>query len=437
MSKNTPFKIAIAGLGTVGTGTIRILQEQRALIAARSGRDIELVAVSARDKKKKRPVNLAGVKWVDSPAQLAALSGVDAVVELMGGSEGAARQLVEAALKAGKHVITANKALIAHHGMQLAALAEKNNVTLAYEASVAGGIPIIRSLRAGLAANGFEHLVGILNGTCNFILTRMWDGHLDFERALEEAQHKGYAEADPTFDVEGIDTAHKLSILTTLAYGTAITTQGVYVEGIRSITIRDMEYADELGYVIKLLGIASRTKKGVLMRVHPALVPKLSTIGRVSGAYNGIIAHGHAVGRITLEGMGAGEGATASSVVGDIMDIAQGAHYKPFTVPVRMLKKEAPASMQELSTSYYLRLGVMDKPGVLADITDIFRAEKISLRSFIQHDSSETNAKKTDAVQVIMTTHPTLEKAMQRALKRIASLKTVLETPRMIRIEEV
>ena len=432
--KNT-LNIAIAGLGTVGTGTVKILQNHAQMIAQRSGRDVKIVAVSARDKKKKRDIDLKGITWVDNPVALASLKHVDVIVELMGGSEGAAKQLVEAALKNGKHVVTANKALIAHHGVALAAIAEKNNVVIAFEAAVAGGIPIIKSLREGLAANQFKHLVGILNGTCNFILTTMWNQKKDFEKALEEAQHRGYAEADPTFDVEGTDTAHKLAILTSLAFGTTVDFAAVDVQGIRSITIRDMQFADELGYVIKLLGISTATKKGILQRVHPALVPKLSTIGRVSSAYNGIIVEGDSVGRITFEGMGAGEGATASSVVGDIMDIASGASYKPFTLPVKALKKQPPASMKDLVTPYYLRLGVADKPGVLADITDIFRDEKISMRSFIQRDFDMHH--KSDAVQIIMTTHPTLELSMTRALKRVAALKTVLETPRMIRIEEV
>ncbi len=437
--------IAIAGLGTVGTGTVKILQQQSTLIAQRTGKPVKIVAVSARNKKKKRDIDLKGTLWVDDPVALAKRADVDLVVELMGGSEGAAKALVETALKNGKHVVTANKALIAHHGLALAALAEKNNAVLAYEAAVAGGIPIIKSLREGLASNAFKQIIGILNGTCNFILTTMWNQKKDFEKALEEAQHRGYAEADPTFDVEGTDTAHKLAILSSLAFGRTLDFDAVHVEGIRSITIRDMQYADELGYVIKLLGIARQTKKGILQRVHPALVPKLSTIGRVSSAYNGIIVEGDAVGRITFEGMGAGEGATASSVVADIMNIASGAQYHPFTVPVKSLKSQPPASMKDLQTSYYLRLGVADRPGVLADITHIFRDEQISMRSFIQRDFDsfphpnplpEGEGKKA-AVQIIMTTHPTLERSMLKALSRIAQLKTVLETPRMIRIEEV
>ena len=432
--KNT-LNIAIAGLGTVGSGTVKILQANADLIAQRTGRQVKIVAISARDKKKRRPIDLKNITWVNNPVELAKLPNVDVVVELMGGSEGPAKALVETALKNAKHVVTANKALIAHHGTALAAIAEKNNVVIAFEAAVAGGIPIIKSLREGLAANRFNHIFGILNGTCNFILTTMWDQKKNFEKALEEAQHRGYAEADPTFDVDGTDTAHKLAILTALAFGCTLDFKAVHVEGIGSITIRDMQFADELGYVIKLLGISSRTKKGILQRVHPCLVPKLSTIGRVSSAYNGIIVEGDSVGRITFEGMGAGEGATASSVVGDIMDIASGAAYKPFTVPAKELKKQEPASIKDLRAPYYLRLGVADKPGVLADITSIFSDEKISMRSFIQREFDVHH--KSDAVQIIMTTHPTIELSMTRALKRIAGLKSVLETPRMIRIEEV
>lgn len=426
----TPLRIAIAGLGTVGDGTLSILQDNAAVLEARCGRAIEVVAVSARDKNKKRNSKLDGLHWAQTPAELASLPNVDIVVELIGGSEGAARLLVEAALKAGKHVVTANKALIAHHGIELAKLAEASNAMFAYEAAVAGGIPIIKSLREGLAANRFSHVAGILNGTCNFILTSMWEHKLDFSVALAEAQRIGFAEADPSFDIDGVDTAHKLAIITSLAYGCPPNIGAVHIEGIRPITLRDMEFADELGYVIKLLGISTRTEAGILQRVHPCMLPKLSNMGRVGGGYNGIIVEGHAVGRITFEGAGAGAGPTASSVVGDIVDIARGATYKPFTLPVSELKALPLASIDSLHSSYYVRLVVVDKPGVLAAVTGILRDEGISLQSFLQHSHAPG-----EPVQIVLTTHDTLEFAMKQALASISELETVLEPPHMIRIE--
>jgi homoserine dehydrogenase len=427
---NFPLRIAIAGLGTVGGGTVKLLQKNAALLEARCGHALKIVAVSARDKNKARGLDLQGIDWVVNPEELANRPDIDIIVETIGGSEGAAKTLVEAALSAGKHVVTANKALIAHHGMELAKIAESKGATLAYEAAVAGGIPIIKSLREGLAANHFSHIAGILNGTCNFILSSMAESHKDFAEMLAEAQKLGYAEADPTFDIEGVDTAHKTAIITTLAYGAALNIDAVHVEGISNITLRDIEFADELGYVIKLLGISSLTEKGILQRVHPCMVSKLSTIGKVGGAYNGIIVEGDAVGRITFEGKGAGEGATASSIVGDIVDIARGAPYKPFTLPVASLKSLPVAPMDSLRTSYYVRLAVTDKPGVLAAITGIFRDEGISLRSFLQHSHHPG-----EPVQVVLTTHETIEFAMRKALESVAALDFVMEPPHMIRIE--
>jgi homoserine dehydrogenase len=429
---NAPLRIAIAGLGTVGSGTLKILQENAALLEARCGRSLKVTAVSARDRNKKRPADLSSIVWVDDPLSLVRSPDVDVVVELIGGSEGIAKSLVEQSLAAGKHVVTANKALIAHHGMEIAKIAEASNAMFAYEAAVAGGIPIIKSLREGLAANRFSHIAGILNGTCNYILTAMWESCRDFAEVLGEAQHLGYAEADPSFDIDGIDTAHKLAIITSLAYGCPLDIKGVHVEGIRGITIRDMEFADELGYVIKLLGISALTEHGVLQRVHPCMVPKLSAIGRVDGAYNGIIVEGDAVGRITLEGRGAGEGPTASSVVGDIIDIARGAPYKPFTIPVASMRAMPRASMDSLRTSYYMRLAVVDKPGVLAAVTGIFRDEGISLRSFLQ-----LKPVPGEPVQVVLITHDTLELALRQAVESISALDSVLEPPHMIRIESL
>jgi len=428
-----PLQIAIAGLGTVGAGTVRILQQNSDIIQSRCGREIQLVAVSSRDKGKNRGVELGAIEWKENPLELISLPNIDVIIELIGGAEGIARELVESALKAGKHVVTANKALIAKHGLELAALAEQHNVMLAYEAAVAGGIPIIKSLREGLVANRFHKVVGILNGTCNFILTSMWKEHKDFHTVLKEAQAIGYAEADPSFDIDGIDTAHKTAIITSLAYGTSINSDAVYVEGIRHITPADMEFADKFGYVIKLLGISTQNEQGIMQRVHPCMIPKDSTLGRVSNAYNGIIVEGNAVGRITLEGAGAGAGATASSVVGDIVDIARGVVYKPFTLPVRQLAKVHFSTLDSLESAYYLRLTVEDKAGVLAAITAIFRDVDISVSGFVQQDDdSDVNHK-----QIVITTHETRESSMQNALKLINRLDFVIEPVNMIRIEAI
>ena len=423
--------IAIAGLGTVGQGAVKIIHNNATLLAERCGKDINLIAVSARDKNKNRGINLDNIKWLDNPLDLVDLPEVDVIVELIGGANGVAKTLVESALKAGKSVVTANKALIAHHGIKLAKLAEENNVTLAYEAAVAGGIPIIKTLREGLAANKFSKIAGILNGTCNFILTSMGEDKKAFTQALKTAQEIGYAEADPSFDIDGIDTAHKLAIITSLAYACPLNTDFL-IEGIRGINSLDIEYADQLGFVIKLLGVSTITPKGILQRVHPALVPKLSTIGRVSGAYNGIIVEGDFVGRITLEGAGAGEGATASSIVGDIIDIARGVIYKPFTVPVESIINLPIANIDDLEASYYIRLVVADKSGVLAAITSILGENGISMNSFLQnpHQTGES-------AQVVITTHKTVESAIKKALNSIIALETIIEKPQTIRIEDL
>lgn len=428
----TTLRIGIAGLGTVGGGTLSILTKHAKLLKERTGLDVVITGLSARDKSKNRGVDVSKIRWYDNPVAMATASDIDVVVELIGGSEGVARELVEKSLQAGKSVVTANKALIAHHGVALAALAEKSNVVLAFEAAVAGGIPIIKALRDGLAANRFSRIIGILNGTCNYILTSMWESKRSFEVVLKEAQEKGYAEAEPSFDVDGIDTAHKLAILTSLAYGTAPSINDVYVEGIRRVSLRDMEFAAELGYSIKLLGITSHTEHGIEQRVHPCMVRTDSPLGTVHGVFNAIVTEGDSVGRVLFEGRGAGAGPTASSVVADIMDIARGVAYKPFTLPVASLLKLPFSAMDNLRCSYYLRLSVIDKPGVLSEVTAIFKKEQISLRSFLQHSH-----KPGEPVNLVLTTHDTQESAMLRAIAMIASLETVKETPYMIRIENL
>lgn len=428
----SPLRIGIAGLGTVGGGTLKILRESADMLEARTGRALNVVAISARDKKKNRGLDLGGIRWLDDPLSMAKDPEIDVVVELIGGADGTARALVEQSLTAGKSVVTANKALIAHHGIALAALAEKSGSLLAFEAAVAGGIPIIKALRDGLAANHFKRIAGIMNGTCNYILTTMWESKRQFDDVLKEAQALGYAEAEPSFDIDGIDTAHKLAILTSLAYGCAPAIDNVFIEGIRRISLRDMECAAELGYTIKLLGIATQTEHGIEQRVHPCMVAMDSPLGTVHGVYNAIVAEGDSVGTIFFEGRGAGAGPTASSVVADIMDIARGAVYKPFTLPVTSLKSIPFCGVESLHCSYYLRLSVIDKPGVLAEVTGIFKNENISLRSFLQHSH-----KPGETVQLVLTTHDTHEFAMRKAVDAISKLVTVKEPPYMIRIENI
>lgn len=427
-----PLRLGIAGLGTVGCGALQILQNQKCLLSARCGRDIEVVAVSARDKQKQRPVSLAGMRFCDDPLALAALPDVDVVVELIGGAEGVARTLTEKAFLAGKSVVTANKALIAHHGVALAQLAESKGVVWAFEAAVAGGIPIIKALREGLGANAFSRVVGILNGTCNYILTNMWESKRSFAAVLKEAQDLGYAEAEPSFDVDGIDTAHKIAILTSLAFGCPPALDSLYCEGISRLSLLDMEFAAELGYVIKLLGISAIGAEGIEQRVHPCMVRQESPLGTVSGVYNAILLEGDAVGTVMFEGRGAGAGPTGSAVVADIMDIARGVAYNPFTLPVPALKDIPFSGMDRLRCSYYVRLSVIDRPGVLAEVTGIFRQEQISLRSFLQHSHAPG-----EAVNLVLTTHETSEPAMLRAVQLIGSLASVKEQPFMIRIETV
>jgi homoserine dehydrogenase len=424
-----PLRIAIAGLGTVGGTVVSLVQEQAAMLARLSGREITIVAVSARDKHKNRGVDLQTIRWEENPLALAAAADVDVVIETIGGSGGTAFALVEAALKAGKDVITANKALLAEHGVYLASLAEQNQAMLAFEAAVAGGIPIVKTLREGLAANRYERIIGILNGTSNFILTQMENEGSTFEEALAEATRLGYAEADPSYDIDGIDTAQKLCLLTALAFGCRPDFAAIPIEGVRGISHLDMFFADELGYSIKLLGVASRHPDGRLeQRVYPCMLPADSPIG-VDDVFNAIVVEGHAVGRVMLEGRGAGGGPTASAIVADVLDIARGHRYLPFTLPLDSLPVAQFTPIGELMSAWYLRLAVQDKAGVLADVTRIFAEEDISLQSFLQHSHQPQ-----EAVQLVLTTHLTSEMAMQRARAKIEALAAVTEKTHCIRI---
>ena len=425
-----PLKIAIAGVGTVGAGTVELLARQSELLSARCGRRLEVIAISARDRVKDRGVKLSGFTWFDNPVEMALKAEADVFVELIGGSDGIAKDACIAAMKAGQHVVTANKALIAIHGSELARMAEQQSVALAYEAAVAGGIPVIKALREGLSGNHIESVHGILNGTCNYILTTMRETGRAFVDVLTEAQKLGYAEADPSFDIDGIDAAHKLAILTSVAFGTEVDFESVHVEGIRHVATEDIEYAGEFGYRIKLLGISERTKDGVLQRVHPAMVPKNTPIAGVEGVFNAVVSEGDFVGSTVLEGRGAGAGPTASAVVGDLADIACGRIIPTFGVPVALLAKSSPALFDTHVSAYYVRLMVDDQPGVFAEIATELANHEISIEGVIQRARSET-----EAVPVVMTTHETTEIAIQNVLAALAKLDAVREPPHMIRIE--
>jgi homoserine dehydrogenase len=422
--------VALAGLGTVGSGVLNLLRQNADIVASRAGRPVAVTAVSARDRTRDRGISLSGLRWYDDPVALAADPAVDVVVEVIGGSDGPARAVVEAAMAARKPVVTANKALLAVHGAALAAQAEQLHVPLAFEAAVAGGIPVIKALREGLAGNRISRVVGILNGTCNYILTVMRERGREFAEVLAEAQKLGYAEADPSFDVDGIDAAHKLAILAALAFGRPVDYGAVYAEGIRHVSALDIAFAGELGYRIKLLGIARQTEAGIEARVHPCMISRAAPIARVDGVFNAVVAEGDFVGRVMLEGRGAGAGPTASAIVADLIDIARD-RFTPVWGAANGALSNAPSVPMEAHVGpYYLRLMVVDQPGVIADVTAVLRDLGISLESMLQRGRSPG-----EAVPVVLTTHETSEGAMRAALARIAALDVVLEQPALIRIE--
>ena len=427
-----PLRIGLVGLGTVGAGVIKLLEQSRVTLAARCGRDIEIAAVSARDRTKDRGVDIAGFRWMDDPLDIARAEDVDVVVELIGGSEGPALDLVHESIAHKKHVVTANKALIAHHGPAIAEAAEAKGVTVAYEAAVAGGIPIIKALREGLAANEITRLYGILNGTCNYILTNMETTGRSFGDVLAEAQELGYAEADPAFDVGGTDTAHKLAILACLAFGANVEFEDVFVEGIEHITAEDIAFAKELGYRIKLLGLASREGKGVAARVHPCLVRLDAPIAEVSGVMNGVTVEGQPIGTTVYEGPGAGEGPTASAVMADIADIARGLHQNVYLSPAMDLATDALVPFKSLRGTYYLRLNVIDRPGVIAAIATIMGDAGVSIESLLQRGRQPD-----EPVHVVIQTHEVAESVMEEVISHIDALKMVVEKPCLIRIEAV
>jgi len=425
-------KIGVAGLGTVGKACLELLQANHELMAGRCGRPILVSAVSARDRSRDRGVDLSTVRWFEDATLLAADPEIDVVLELIGGSEGIARQVVETALASGKSVVTANKALLAHHGTALARQAEAAGASLCYEAAVAGGIPIIKVLREGLVANGVARIYGILNGTCNYILSTMRESGREFAEVLAEAQGLGYAEADPSFDIDGVDTAHKLAILTALAFGCEVSFAGVHCEGIRQVSALDIAFADELGYRIKLMGLAREINGGVEQRVHPCMVRKDAPIANVEGVLNAVVAEGDFVGTVLTEGRGAGGGPTASAVVADLMDIARGSRLPAFAIAADRLKALPSLKMELHAGSYYIRLTVLDQPGVLAAVAAALRDERISVEAMLQRGRAPG-----EAVSMVITTHETHESSMIAALERISRLETSLEPPRMIRIEDL
>jgi homoserine dehydrogenase len=409
---------------------LKLLRDNAEIVTARAGRPIAVVAVSARDRSKDRDVPVTGLRWYDDPVALAGDPGVDVVVELIGGSDGPARALAEAAIGAGKPLVTANKALLAVHGAALAAAAEDRGVALGFEAAVAGGIPVIKALREGLAGNRISNVAGILNGTCNYILTQMRERGREFADVLADAQKLGYAEADPSFDIDGIDAAHKLAILAALAFGRPVAFDQVYVEGIRRVSALDIAFATELGYRIKLLGIARQTEAGIETRVHPCMVPQTAPIAGVDGVFNAVVAEGDFVGRVMLEGRGAGAGPTASAIVADLIDIARDRMTPVWGASAASLSTAPSVPMSNHVGAYYLRLMVVDRPGVIADVTAILRDIGVSLESMLQRGRSPG-----EAVPVVLVTHETRESSMREALDRIGALPTVMEEPTLIRIE--
>ncbi len=434
-------KVGVAGLGTVGASVVRLLSEHGAQITRKCGRPVMVTAVCARDKSRDRGIDVTGLDWYSDANEMAAKADIDVFVELIGGDSGPAEDSVRSALTRGVHVVTANKALLAKHGNDLAALAEENSASLNYEAAVAGGIPIVKTLREAMAGNGISRVYGILNGTCNYILTRMEEEGISFEDCLADAQRLGYAEADPTFDIGGHDTAHKLAILTSLAFGTKVAADDVYLEGITSITTADITAAAELGYRIKLLGVAHRTDTGIEQRVHPTMVPKSSAIARIDGVLNAVAVDGDYVGEIVLVGPGAGGNATASSVVGDIADIARGDRAAVLGMPATQLEDYQRARMRAHEGGYYIRLSVYDRPGAFAEIAKCMGDADISLESIVQRritGASEETPEENGAPQpVMLITYDTTEVAIKKALEVIVDKGVVAEPPQMIRIEKL
>jgi homoserine dehydrogenase len=428
-----PLNIALAGLGTVGSGVVRLIETNAELIARRARRPIRIAAVSARDRNKDRGLDLSSYHWLDDPAEMATRPDIDVVVETVGGSDGPALTLARKALGSGKSFVTANKAMIAHHGLELAALAEQSGVALKFEAAVAGGIPVIKGLSEGAAANAIERVYGILNGTCNYILSTMEDTGRDFADVLAEAQRMGYAEADPTFDIEGIDAAHKLSILASIAFGTRLRFDAVETTGISGVLAADIAQARALGYVIRLIGTAEidrgTAQPGLFQRVRPHLIHCDHPLASVDGATNAVVAEGNFMGRLLFQGAGAGEGPTASAVVADIIDIARGEKGAAFSMPSQELEALEPAPSGHRIGRSYLRFIVPDRPGVLAEITAAMRDAGVSIESFIQKGREEAGE-----VIVALVTHEGPEAGVLEALRILEGSDSVARPPLVMQI---
>ncbi|MCB2130334.1 MAG: homoserine dehydrogenase [Rhodobacteraceae bacterium] len=425
-----PLRLGIAGLGTVGIGTVKIIQAHAALLTARSGREIVISAVSARSRGKDRGADLSVYGWEDDPAALAAREDVDVFVELMGGAEGTALDATRAAIAAGKDVVTANKAMLAHHGNELAAMAEEKGLVIRFEAAVAGGIPVVKALTEGLAGNEIRRVMGVMNGTCNYILTRMENAGLPYGDVFEEARGLGYLEADPSLDVDGIDAGHKLSLLAAIAFGKKVSFDDVELEGIGRISIDDIRRAGDMGYRIKLLGVAQETGRGLEQRMTPCLVPADSPLGQLQGGTNMVVLEGDSVGQIVLRGAGAGAGPTASAVMADVIEIARGSRISTFGQPASLLATPVPARANS-PAPYYLRMELSDKPGALAKVATVLGDEGVSIDRMRQYGHEDTSA------PVLIVTHKTTRDAIDHALKRLPATGVVSAEPVAIRIETV
>ena len=425
-----PLRLGIAGLGTVGVGVIKIIQNKLSLLEARTGKQILISAVTAKSKTKDRGIDLSPYQWERDPASLANREDIDVFIELIGGHEGAAKEAVEIAISKGKNVVTANKALLAHHGHELALKAEENGSILRFEAAVAGGIPVIKSLTEGLAGNSIDRIMGVMNGTCNYILTRMESSGLSYAEVFSEANELGYLEADPNLDIGGIDAAHKLSILSSIAFGTEINFNGVELDGIDKITINDIHQAADMGFRIKLLGVSQMTSSGLEQRMSPCLVPTRSPLGQLEGGTNMIVIEGDQVGQIVLRGAGAGEGPTASAVVSDIVDIARGISLATFGQPAKTLKK-ASSSKSQTPAPYYLRMLLHDEPGALAKITKILSQFNVSIDRMRQYGHEDENA------PVLIVTHEIKHEDLMTAIQELPNTQVLKAQPLAIRIEAV
>ena len=427
---NSPLRLGIAGLGTVGTGVVRIIRQKADLLAVRAGRPVTISAVSARSRDKDRGVSLADYAWEDDPVALARRDDVDVFVELMGGSDGPAKAATEAAIAAGKDVVTANKAMLAHHGQTLALAAEKAGCVIRFEAAVAGGIPVIKALTEGLAGNEITRVMGVMNGTCNYILTRMQATGQGYNALFEEADKLGYLEADPNLDVGGIDAGHKLALLASIAFGCQVDFGSVALEGIQNVTIEDIRHAADMGYRIKLLGVAQMTGRGLEQRMSPCLVPDTSPLGQLEGGTNMVVLEGDSVEQIVLRGPGAGMGPTASAVMGDVMDIARGLRLSTFGQPAISLSRCKPANTAT-PAPYYMRMSLIDKPGALAKVATLLGEAGISIDRMRQYRHDATTA------PVLIVTHKTTRNALDTALTGISRLDVLADNPVALRIETV